>query len=232
MAKPIDYLASLKDFRDSGGTDINEFLKKHATTPATLGARLKAADASSKINSTALQNVLAARAGGTTVAAANEPDLPPGAEGTYFQGPLANPKPGTSPAPRVAAAETDLPPGANGTFYQGPLANPKPSPTPSPQIAGFDGSRPLAPTVALAVGNAAAQIAGASDQIASAQTAAAPPAEKQWWQASSFDKDFQKFADNNNSQLEGRADRAASYIRLNKNTYIPATQSYNRSSSI
>lgn len=73
-------------------------------------------------------------AGGKRVA---EADSPPGAGGTYYEGPLANPpRPTPSPRPtptRVAAAEPDLPPGTEGTYYGGPFANPRPSPTPAPQ---------------------------------------------------------------------------------------------------
>lgn len=61
-----------------------------------------------------------------------EEDSPPGTEGTYIRGPLANPKPSPSPAPR--SLEQDVPPGAGGTYYGGPLANPpRPSPTPAPR---------------------------------------------------------------------------------------------------
>lgn len=54
-----------------------------------------------------------------------------------------------------------------------------------------------------------------------------------WWQRSAFagDPSFQKFSEDN-SQARGRRERDNSLVRINRNTYIPATQNYNRNSSL
>lgn len=67
--------------------------------------------------------------------------------------------------------------------------------------------------------------------VSAASSADTGGTEKPWWQQSSFDKGFQSFV-NDNSQAAGRDERANSFVRLNRNTYIPATQNYNRSSSL
>lgn len=203
--KTTDYLQALKDYSSGGGKSIEDFLAQHTTAqPAAPGVVNPAATPSQPSS-------VAAR-----LAAADSrdrlglsPSTAPG--GNVITRSALSPITAESDALAARIQARNTPGGIvvqpAGTPAGGGAADFAPTP------------RRLAPTF------------DSSQATASVGAQPAPEATP-WWQKSSFDKGFQTFVDQNNSQATGRAERDNSFVRINKNTYIPATQNYNKNSSL
>lgn len=198
-----DYLSALKEYSAGGGKSIEDFLAQHTTAPK----------------------------------------LPPG-----VVTPALTPSQPSDVAARLAAADARDRLGL-GTAPEGNVITKnalRPVSAESDKLAATIAARNTPGGVVVQPAYAAAPTAGVFSptprRIAPAfdTTAAAAPASadtaKPWWQKSSFDSGFQNFIDANaqnaDSQAAGRAQRDNSFVRINKNTYLPASQNYNSGSSL